>query len=130
MTTSDTKSGLYQIGSRVVAGWDYSFVLETNGTLWAWGRNDYGQLGDGYASGSSGSPEFVSGISNVRAVAGGEMHSGAADTNGTVWTWGYNGDGELGDGDETYTNYYNPLEIGGVSNVVAVAAGEHPQQWH
>jgi alpha-tubulin suppressor-like RCC1 family protein len=136
MTNSETKSGLYQIGARVAAGWDYSFALETDGTLWAWGWNDHGQLGDGmvkeYEPGLGWDvdrwlPAQVSGISNVWAVAGGQWHTVAADTNGTVWTWGSNvdgsanGNGELGDG--TYTNHYTPLAISGVSNVIAVAAG-------
>ena len=82
-----TKSALYSIGARVVAGLDYSLALQTNGTLWAWGRNDYGQLGDG-TTGNQWFPEVVSGISNVWAVAGGYAHTVAADSNGTVWTWG------------------------------------------
>jgi alpha-tubulin suppressor-like RCC1 family protein len=122
MTTSDTKSGLYQIGAQVVAGWDYSLALQTNGTLWAWGRNDNGQLGDGTTTVRS-FPEVVGGISNVWVAAGDETHTIAADANGTVWTWGYNGQGQLGNG--TYTNYCSPLAISGVSKVVRVAVGEY-----
>jgi alpha-tubulin suppressor-like RCC1 family protein len=121
MTTSDTKNALYQIGARVAAGWDYSFALETNGMLWAWGYNGYGQLGDGTTVNQS-FPELVSGISNVWAVAGGQYHTVAADTNGTVWTWGLNNQGQLGDG--TSAERHVPMALSGVGNVVAVAAGQ------
>jgi T5SS/PEP-CTERM-associated repeat protein len=129
MTTSKTKSALYQIGARVVAGWDYSFALQTNGTLWAWGRNDYGQLGDGtnvnrlFPVVVSGTCPSSGAISNVWAVAGGETHTVAADSKGTVWTWGNNSNGQLGNG--TSINYYSPLAISGVSNVMGVAAGQY-----
>ena len=119
---SDTKTALYRLGDQVAAGEDHSLALRSDGSVWAWGKNDYGQLGLG-----SYAPYFyptkVAGLSAVRAVAGGAYHSVAAKQDGTVWAWGYNGYGQLGDG--TTDQRLAPVQVPGLSGVVAVAAGDY-----
>lgn len=89
-------------------GWgngDYSIMLKDDGTVWTWGHNDLGQLGDGSASDRS-MPRKVP-IDNITEIAAGISHIIALKDDGTVWTWGSNFGGEHGDG--TIDN--NPLVI-------------------
>jgi len=87
----------------------------------SWGRDSYGALGDGGSEGSD-RPVQVSGLSEVAALAGGEYHSLALLTEGTVMAWGANGHGQLGDGNTTASPV--PVAVSGLSGVTAIAAGE------
>src|SRR5437868_3500024 len=71
--------------------------LTPNGTVYAWGHNGYGQLGDGDMETQTSTPVPVA-LSGVVAVAGGNLHSLALKNDGTVWAWGWNSYGQLGDG--------------------------------
>ncbi|HXW69609.1 MAG TPA: S-layer homology domain-containing protein [Dissulfurispiraceae bacterium] len=109
----------------VLVGYDNSVGSTTTGTVWAWGYNGEGELGDGTMNGSpTFTPVQVSGLSGVIAVAGGKYYSLAVQSGGLVWAWGYNSDGELGNG--TTTERSTPVQVSGLSGVIAVAAGnEH-----
>ena len=75
-----------------------SVAFKTDGTLWTWGNNSFGQLGDGTTV-SRCSPGTIAGGSTTWCqVSGGECHEGAIKTDGTLWTWGWNSCGALGDG--------------------------------
>jgi len=106
------------------AGTDHSLVIGSNGFLYAWGLGTSGQLGNGTTTSSS-SPVKVSLPSGVvpLAVAAGEDHSLAIGSNNTLYAWGYNGFGQLGNG--TTTNASSPVAVSMPSGVhaVAVAAG-------
>src|ERR1043166_9249942 len=84
-------------------GSNHTLALKADGTVWAWGLNDSGQIGDG-AGGNRTRPVQVrsadgaSFLTGVKAVAAGYHHSVALKSDGTVWAWGYNGDGALGNG--------------------------------
>jgi alpha-tubulin suppressor-like RCC1 family protein len=93
-----------QIGSdtnwqSVAAGSGHSLAIKTDGTLWAWGLNGDGQLGDGGTSSRS-LPAQVGSASNWQSVATGSfaLHTMAIKTDGTLWAWGRNVNGQLGDG--------------------------------
>ena len=73
----------------MAAGGDHSLALKSDGTVWAWGDNYYGQLGDGTTTNQP-SPVQVPGLTGVIAVAAGYSHSLAVKNDGTVWAWGYN----------------------------------------
>lgn len=106
-------SGLTDVIS-LSAGLRYSLALKRDGTVWAWGRNEYGQLGDGMTE-ERHTPVQVLGLSGVIAVdahPGGD-HSLAIKNDGTVWGWGENDDGELGDGTTTARRY--PVQVQGLS---------------
>ncbi len=92
----------------------------TPSSCWAWGNNDYGQLGDGTTVDKS-SPTQVGAASDWAAVSVGGMHTLALKTDGTLWAWGNNDYGELGDG-ATYTYRYSPIQIG-TATWTAVSAG-------
>ena len=101
-------------------GASHSLALKSDGTVWAWGNNGYGQLGNG-ATTNKAIPVQVNNLGSVIAIAGGDYHSLALKSDGTVWAWGRNGDGQLGDG--TTTNRTTPVQVSNLSDVVAIARG-------
>ena len=106
---------------QIAGGRVHAIALKSDGTVWAWGYNAYGQLGDGTTAWSRPTPVQVSGLSGVTAIAAGGYHTIALKSDGTVWTWGANGNGQLGDG--TTTERKTPVQVSGLSSVTAIAAG-------
>ena len=106
----------------LAAGESHTVMRKQDGTVWAWGNNIYGQLGDGTTTPRS-SPVQVPGLSNVSAIAARGHHTLALKQDGTVWAWGNNSSGELGDG--TTTPRYSPVQVPGLSAVRATAAGHN-----
>ena len=97
-------------------------AVKDDGTVWAWGLNDQGQLGDGTSTNSN-LPVQVSGLTGVTSVAGGAYyHSLALKNDGTVWGWGYGFYGQLGNG--ANANSSVPVEVL-LTGVTAIAAGGH-----
>ena len=107
----------------VVGGTSHSLFLKNDGTVWAVGDNYYGQLGDGTSGASSHktTPVQVSGLTGVVAIAAGSSSSIALKNDGTVWAWGLNDDGQLGDGTTTQRN--TPVQVIGLTDIIAVAGG-------
>ncbi|WP_309889945.1 RCC1 repeat-containing protein [Archangium sp.] len=100
----------------------HTLALKGDGTVWAWGFNGSGQLGTGSAGPSRSTPAPVPGLTHVVDIDTGSGHSLALKSDGTVWAWGYNAYGQLGDG--TTTPRYVPVQVPGLTGVVAIAAGE------
>jgi alpha-tubulin suppressor-like RCC1 family protein len=137
----------------LAAGRRHSLALLGNGTVMAWGENEWGQLGDGtnpgpeschaayagasgYTVGCSRTPVLVPGLSEVVAIAAAAQDSYALLGNGTVMAWGDNESGQLGDGsmsgpDHCYTEAEptqcstTPVPVDGLSEVTAIAAGQN-----
>ena len=86
-----------------------TFAIKTDGTLWAWGMNEYGSVGQNNRTQYS-SPAQIPGT-NWLYVQGGNHNVLATKTDGTLWGWGLNGDGELGL--NNLTNYSSPTQIPG-----------------
>lgn len=107
---------------RIAAGGSHSLALRADGTVWAWGANMSGQLGRGTAGGIGSAPAPVDGLIGVTAIAAGERHSLALRSDGTVWSWGSNQRGELGNG-TTGDPVARPAQVPGLTGVVAIAAG-------
>jgi RHS repeat-associated protein len=105
----------------IATGATHALALRSDGTVWAWGNNAYGQLGNGSTTNSD-APVQVSGLTGVIAIAGGAGHSLAVKSDGTVWAWGNNAYGQLGNG--TTTNALVPTQATGLSGITAVAAGQ------
>jgi hypothetical protein len=108
----------------VATGAEHSLAVKADGTVWAWGLNDSGQLGDGTTTNRS-SPVQVVGLSGVTAIAAGQNFSLALETDGHgggwVWAWGSNAAHQLGDG--TTASRSVPVRIASLSSVVGIAAG-------
>ncbi len=98
----------------------HTVALKDDGTVWTWGWNDCGQLGDGTTSDSS-TPVQVFGLGEVKAIACGVHNTYALKEDGTVWAWGNNGQGQLGDG--TTTDSTIPVQVSGLSGVKALVKG-------
>ena len=116
--------GLFNV-VKIAAGGAHSLVVQFDGmvsTVWAWGANDFGMLGDGTTTRRH-APVQTQGLTNVIAIAAGDTHSLALRGDGTVWAWGDNGNGAIGDG--TDTQRLTPVQTQGLSNVVAIAAGDY-----
>ncbi|WP_274648814.1 fibronectin type III domain-containing protein [Paenibacillus humicola] len=122
-TTPVQVQGLDSV-TAIAAGGSHSLALKSDGTVWAWGENFYGELGDGTPEGSSrsSSPVQVHNLSSVVAIAAGNEYSLAVKSDGTVWSWGLNTWGQLGDGSTTDRNV--PVQIQGLGSVIDVAAGD------
>jgi alpha-tubulin suppressor-like RCC1 family protein len=110
----------------VATGYDgHSLALKSDGTVWSWGSNACGQLGDG-TNNNSNSPVKVVGLSDVIAIDTGGSDSGgcslALKKDGTVWGWGENRDGQLGNDTRQDSNV--PIRVGELNSIVAIAAGD------
>ena len=108
------------------AGGDHTLAIGSNGLLYAWGLGTDGQLGRGSTT-SSLTPVQVSLPSGVVpvAVAAGDDHSLALGSNGTLYAWGYNGYGQLGNGTETNEDTPVAVIFGPGVKATAIAAGEN-----
>ena len=118
-----TQVGTARNWTRVSAATQHTVALRADGSLWAWGWNTSGQLGDGTTS-STLSPVRIGTANDWSAIAAGSFHTVALRRNGTLWAWGSNGLGQLGDG--TVGQRLVPTQVGTASDWVAIAAGrEH-----
>jgi alpha-tubulin suppressor-like RCC1 family protein len=110
---------------QVSAGSDGSMALDSSGRVWTWGQNNFGQLGDGATANSDLPVEVGLPAPAVLIFAGGDCkcdgHELVLLSNGQVWAWGDNDDGQLGNGTEPYSDV--PVQVEGLNNVTEVAAG-------
>jgi hypothetical protein len=104
----------------VDAGHYTTFALCNDGTVWGWGWNTAGQIGDGTRTNRR-SPVQVSGISDAVSIAAGRDMTYALRANGTVLAWGDNTYGEIGDG--TTTARLTPVAVPGLTGVTSIAPG-------
>ncbi|MBP9489374.1 hypothetical protein KBE88_01255, partial [Candidatus Saccharibacteria bacterium] len=104
--------------SQISAGSGHSLALDSEGQIYAWGYNDYGQLGNGDTT-SSNTPVKVdaSGVlagKTISQISAGGAHSLALDSEGQIYAWGYNDYGQLGNGDTTSSNTPVKVDASGV----------------
>jgi alpha-tubulin suppressor-like RCC1 family protein len=125
-TTTDRAAGapvarLTSGVAAISAGHSASCALKTDGSLWCWGLNYAGELGDG-TNATRTTPVPVFGMSSgVTGVSLGNAHGCAVKTDGSVWCWGLNTTGQLGDGSAETTSV--PVRAKVTVQVKAVAAG-------
>jgi alpha-tubulin suppressor-like RCC1 family protein len=107
---------------QVSCGGYHTAAIKTDGTLWVWGRNNRGQLGKSGGGTASTPVTTFAGGNNWKQVASGYEHIAAIKTDGTLWTWGYNPGGQLGDNSITSKNTPVTTFAGG-NNWKQVACG-------
>jgi alpha-tubulin suppressor-like RCC1 family protein len=108
---------------QVAGGYVHTAAIKTDGTLWTWGRNYYGQLGDNTTTDRCTPVTTFAGGTNWKQVAGGYVHTTAIKTDGTLWTWGSNFSGQLAD--NTITDRSTPVTtFAGGTNWKQVAGGK------
>lgn len=98
----------------ISAGFAVNAAIKKDGTLWSWGYNFYGQIGDGTKGTDRLSPVQIGSGTNWSYVTAGRNHTAAIKTDGTLWAWGDNHNGALGDG--TFVDRYSPVQIGSATN--------------
>ena len=107
---------------------EFWLALRSDGTVWSWGRNESGQLGNGtynntcftnavQVKNADGTP-----LTDVIAISAGGAHSMAKKADGTIWAWGKNENGQLGNG--ATENLPNPVQVTGLTDVAEISAGE------
>ena len=96
--TAPGMSGRVRGISRAAGGEMHTIALKTDGTVWAWGDNAFGQIGNGTTSDPDGEVQVGTGF---KAIAAGKWHSAGIKTDGSLWTWGAGESGQLGNGTGT-----------------------------
>jgi alpha-tubulin suppressor-like RCC1 family protein len=133
-TTTDrnlpVREGTRESWTAVAAGSGHSCGLRADGRLWCWGLNGSGQLGDGYGGSSWWGPAYTPLPSQVSgdhtdwiAVTGGGAHTCGIRGAGTLWCWGANGSGQLGDGSAALR--LTPVPVVGADWTHVSAGGSH-----
>ena len=116
-----TLSSVQQAGP-LSANWDHALFVDKNNNLLGWGFDSLGRLlGLGTANAIYPSPTHLPNLSNVKAVAANYAHSLALKNDGTVWAWGDNNYGQLGDGTRQHRS--TPVQVIALNNVKAIATG-------
>jgi alpha-tubulin suppressor-like RCC1 family protein len=112
----------------IATGSDHGLALRADGSVWAWGKNDHGQVGVPQGENCRYHPRPcvqaavpVPGLSGIKAVAAAEDSSFALGADGAVWAWGNNREGQLGIGGGAGSP--TPARVGGLADVVAISAG-------
>jgi alpha-tubulin suppressor-like RCC1 family protein len=105
----------------ISAGWSHSCVIRLEHTLGCWGLNASGQLGLGTTGGTVDYPEIVGTDNNWDSLSAGGQHTCAVKSSDTLYCWGRNNDGQLGDDSTVSTNA--PGQVGTASDWAAVSAG-------
>ncbi len=111
----------------IAAGQNHMLALKKDGTVYAWGLNNYGQLGDNsqitkYAPVQVLGEDGIGVLENIVYIAAGQNYSAAINAKGEVYTWGFNTNGQLGDG--TSTHKYTPVRVkANLTGILQIACG-------
>ena len=100
---------------------DHVFALRTTGALWAWGCNDDGEIGSGATYAADASPIQIGTLTNWSQLVVGDGFSAALKKDGSVWSWGLNASGQLGDGSTNSRS--SPVQVGGSFTWSVISAG-------
>ena len=107
---------------QVAAGSEHTLVIKTDGSLWVWGYNNYGQIGNGESSWVDFQTVPIKIMDDVVQMAAGSNHTLAIKTDGSLWGWGYNNYGQIGNGESSWVDFQTvPVKI--MDDVIQVAAG-------
>ena len=116
--SSPKQVGSLTTWSRIYANDSSTVAIKTDGTLWTWGYNIYGQLGLGNRTSYS-SPKQVGSLTTW-AAGSSSLGNLAIKTDGTLWAWGYNGQGQLGTNNST--RYSSPVQVGSLTQWLSISS--------
>ena len=109
---------------KISAGNLFSTAIDRNGRAWGWGRNDFGQTGDGTITSQNQPTSVIGAIKTFCEISAGGIHTAALDKNGRAWAWGNNDYGQLGN--NSITAQCTPVSVvGGVKTFCQISAGHH-----
>jgi hypothetical protein len=109
---------------QVASGGKHTAAIKNNGTLWIWGNNGHGQLGNDTEDDKSSPIQTICGGTDWKSVSCGERFTAAIKNNGTLWIWGENADGQLGD--ETSDDKSSPVQtIAGGTDWKQISCGDN-----
>ncbi len=123
-------TGGFAYNAMIAVGGDSFACATNNGNVFCWGNNPYGELGNGATSSASGGTaytEVLAGaqggtyLSGIDSISLGVDHSCGVSSTGSVYCWGYNNDGQLGNG--TVTNSSTPVKVNTLTTATEIAAG-------
>ena len=123
--TSPRQVGALTTWSKIRCSGNFTTAIKTDGTLWAWGANTYGQLGTNNTT-TYQSPIQVGALTTWSDV---DVNNGTGNatigfkTDGTIWSWGRNQFGQLGLGNTT--NYSSPKQVGSLTNWLSISSGPY-----
>jgi alpha-tubulin suppressor-like RCC1 family protein len=120
--SSPVQVGAATSWSRVSCGYWGTAAVQSNGTLWTWGYNGYGTLGNGASGAGASTPIQIGALSVWTQIACGSFHTAAIQSNGTLWSWGLNDQGQLGLNTTTAT-FNSPVQVGTLSTWTQLSCG-------
>lgn len=126
--TNASRSSPVQVGaltnwSKVFSGRYSSYSIKTDGTLWSWGYNAWGELGLNNSGSNRSSPVQVGALTDWLRVSGGQSFALALKTNNTLWSWGFNNDGALGQNNNIGNDKSSPTQVGALTDWISVGTG-------
>ncbi len=104
--------------AQVSTGTYFTCAVKGDGSVWCWGRNNVGQLGNGTTTNAS-RPVQVTGLTNATLVTSGDTASCAMKSDGTVWCWGGGSWGQLGNGATTNAN--TPVQVSNLTTATQIS---------
>ena len=113
--------GLTGVITQVAVGEGFSLALRSDGTVWAWGQNDHGQLGRGIITSEGVAPARVAVLNRVTKISAGRKFGLALRSDGIVFAWGAGQFGQLGNGATADSPV--PVKIAGLAQVTGISAG-------
>ena len=119
--SSPVQVGALTTWSQIAGGRYHSIAIKTDGTMWTWGYNNFGQLGSNTTYNNKSSPVQVGGLTTWSKIASSAYNSLAIKTDGTIWTWGYNINGQLGDNTILYRS--SPVQVGALTTWLQAVVG-------
>lgn len=120
-SSSSTPAQIMSDVTGMAGGTTHSLAIKSDGTVWAWGSTTTSQYYGEVGATASATPVQIPNLDQVSAVSAGDYFSVALRKDGTVWAWGANDGGQLGDG--TNSSSTKPVQVSGLTSITAIAAG-------